>query len=225
MQGHADCASKYLALLFGKAFREGDLAAFDCAIYLFQPVRFIFIGLMTVMMWVQSFYPEAPFYTLQYLLPAPAWYVFVVLQFLYGPLVILSENKFDFRVLLAFLVYPFYCLTWVPITIQGFLTRKNKAWNHTKHTRVITIKDLRNPPLPVGYFGDSSPFLRKGDSSQILEALWFWEQFCTHQDRGQFSSFGGVLVLGTVLHFEGRFLNLGDGSPFWRWFFWEWFFK
>ncbi|NMA33785.1 MAG: glycosyltransferase family 2 protein [Clostridiaceae bacterium] len=142
MQGHADCAAKYLGPLFRKAFRECDLAAFDCAIYLFQPIRFIFMGLMTVMLWVQSFYPEAPFYTLQYVFPTAVWYVFVILQFLYGPLVILSENKFDLRILLGFLVYPFYCLTWVPITIQGFLTRKNKSWNHTKHTRVITIKEL-----------------------------------------------------------------------------------
>ncbi len=142
MQGHADCASKYLVPLFKKAFRESNLSAFDCAVYLFQPIRFIFMGLMTVMLWIQSFYPEAPFYTLQYVFPAAVWYVFVVLQFFYGPLVILSENKFDMRVLLAFLVYPFYCLTWVPITIQGFLSRNNKVWNHTKHTRVITIKEL-----------------------------------------------------------------------------------
>jgi len=145
MQGHADCASKYLGPLFRKAFSECDLAAFDCAIYLFQPIRFIFMGLMTVMLWIQSFWPEAPFYTLQYVFPTTVWYVFVILQFLYGPLVILAESKFDFRILLGFLAYPFYCLTWVPITIQGFLTRKNKSWNHTEHTRVITIKELEKP--------------------------------------------------------------------------------
>ncbi len=145
MQGHADCASRYLVPLLKKAFRECDLAAFDCAIYLFQPIRFIFMGLMSVMLWIQSFYPEAPFYTLQYVFPTAVWYVFVVLQFFYGPLVILSESKFDMKVLLAFLIYPFYCLTWVPITIQGFLSRKNKVWNHTKHTRVITIKELEKP--------------------------------------------------------------------------------
>jgi cellulose synthase/poly-beta-1,6-N-acetylglucosamine synthase-like glycosyltransferase len=145
MQGHADCASRYLVPLFKKAFKECDLAAFDCAIYLFQPIRFIFMGLMSVMLWIQSFYPEAPFYTLQYVFPTAVWYVFVVLQFFYGPLVILSENKFDLKVLLAFLIYPFYCLTWVPITIQGFLSRKNKVWHHTRHTRVITINDLEKP--------------------------------------------------------------------------------
>jgi cellulose synthase/poly-beta-1,6-N-acetylglucosamine synthase-like glycosyltransferase len=149
MQGHADCASRYLVPLFKKAFRECNLAAFDCAIYLFQPIRYIFMGLMTVMLWIQSFYPEAPFYTLQYVFPTAVWYVFVVLQFFYGPLIVLSENKFDLKVLLAFLIYPFYCLTWVPITIQGFMSRKNKVWHHTKHTRVITIKDLEKPQSTI----------------------------------------------------------------------------
>lgn len=142
MQGHADCAARYMGPLFKKALREGDLASFDCALYLFQPIRFIFIGLISVMLWIQSFYPQAPFYTLQYVFPSTVWYVFVTLQFIYGPLVVLFENRFDLRVLLGFLVYPFYCLTWVPITIQGFLSRDNKTWDHTEHTRDITIGEL-----------------------------------------------------------------------------------
>jgi len=149
MQGHADCAEKYLLPLFKKAFRECSLAAFDAAIYLFQPIRFIFIGLLSVMLWIQTFYPEAPFYTLQYVLPPAVWYIFSALQFLYGPLVILAEKKFDFRILLGFLVYPFYCLTWVPITIQGFLSKDNKVWTHTKHTRVIKIEELEKPQSPL----------------------------------------------------------------------------
>lgn len=142
MQGHADCAARFLNPLFKKAFKEGDLTAFDCAIYLFQPIRFIFIGLISIMLWIQSVYPKAPFYTMQYVFPAEVWYIFPILQFLYGPLVVLSENKFDLRTLAGFIIYPFYCLTWVPITIQGFLSRNNKEWNHTQHTREITIKDL-----------------------------------------------------------------------------------
>jgi cellulose synthase/poly-beta-1,6-N-acetylglucosamine synthase-like glycosyltransferase len=45
MQGHADCAARFLLPLFQKAFRDGDLTAFDCAVYLFQPIRFIFYRL------------------------------------------------------------------------------------------------------------------------------------------------------------------------------------
>jgi hypothetical protein len=113
-------------------------------VYLFQPIRFIFIGLITIMLWIQTVFPESPFYNLKYIFPAEIWYIFVILQFLYGPCTILIENKFNMKVLFGFLVYPFYCLTWVPITIQGFLTKNNKDWNHTEHTREISIGELEN---------------------------------------------------------------------------------
>jgi cellulose synthase/poly-beta-1,6-N-acetylglucosamine synthase-like glycosyltransferase len=142
MQGHADCAGRFMGPLFSKAFKEGNLACFDCAIYLFQPVRFIFLGLMTVMLWIQTVYPESPFYSLRYVFPTDIWYIFVVLQFLYGPLIIMAERKFNLKVIFGFLIYPFYCLTWVPITIQGFIGKDNKVWSHTAHTREISIKEL-----------------------------------------------------------------------------------
>ena len=142
MQGHADCAGRFLGPLFAKAFKEGNLTALDCAIYLFQPIRFIFIGMITVMMWIQTVYPESPFYNIKYLFPTEVWYAFIILQFFYGPIVILAEKKFNFKVILGFVIYPLYCLTWVPITILGFLSKNNKDWNHTLHTREISINEL-----------------------------------------------------------------------------------
>lgn len=73
MQGHADCTSRFLGSLFKKAFKNGDLISFDCAIYLFQPIRLIFIGLITIMMWIQIVFPQSPFFTLKYL-KCPVFY-------------------------------------------------------------------------------------------------------------------------------------------------------
>ncbi len=142
MQGHADCASRYLKPLFAKSFKESNLTSFDCAIYLFQPIRFIFIGLITAMMWIQTVFPESPFFNIKYVFPTDVWYIFIVLQFFYGPTVIMAEKKFNIKVLLGFIIYPFYCLTWVPITIQGFLSKNNRDWHHTAHTRKISINEL-----------------------------------------------------------------------------------
>lgn len=144
MQGHADCARKYLGALFKQALSKGDLIALDCALYLFQPIRFIFIGLITIMLWIQTFYPEFPLFNLQYVFPVQVWYIMGLLQMFYGPLVILAEKKFSLKVLLGFVIYPFYCLTWVPITIQGIMERDNKEWSHTAHTRQISISDVEN---------------------------------------------------------------------------------
>jgi hypothetical protein len=55
-----------------------------------------------------------------------------------------KEKRFNFKVLTGFIIYPFYCLTWVPITIEGFLTKGNKEWSHTVHTREISINELEN---------------------------------------------------------------------------------
>ncbi len=142
MQGHADCASRYLIPLFKKAFKESSLISFDCAIYLFQPLRFILLGLATIFIWIQAIYPKSPFFSLQYVFPVTVWQVYITLQSLYGPLVILAEKKFKPAVIFGFLVFPIYCLTWVPIAIQGFLSKNNKNWHHTIHTRKISIKDL-----------------------------------------------------------------------------------
>lgn len=144
MKGHADCASRYLGTLFKKAFQLGDLISLDCALYLFQPIRYIFVGLITLMIWIQTVYPEFPLFIMKYVFPVEVWYIMGLFDMVYGPLIVLAEKKFSLKVLLGFIVYPFYCLTWVPITIQGFIEKDNKDWNHTKHTRQISINDVEN---------------------------------------------------------------------------------
>ena len=72
------------------------------------------------------------------------WTIFVVAQFLYGPLIIMSERRFNLKVLLAYLVYPFYNLTWVPIAIIGAIHSDKTEWSHTLHTRKINISELEN---------------------------------------------------------------------------------
>jgi cellulose synthase/poly-beta-1,6-N-acetylglucosamine synthase-like glycosyltransferase len=142
MQGHADCASRFLRPLLDKAFKEGNLIALDCALYLLQPIRFLLLGIMTILLWIQTLYPQSPFFNFKSIFPDYLWYIFASLQFFYGPFIILIEKKFQFETIKGFIVYPFYCLTWVPITIQGFLCKDNKIWSHTIHTRKISIKEL-----------------------------------------------------------------------------------
>jgi cellulose synthase/poly-beta-1,6-N-acetylglucosamine synthase-like glycosyltransferase len=52
------------------------------------------------------------------------------------------EGKQSFKIFMSYLLYGIYTLTWVPITIQGIIDRKNKEWSHTKHTRQISINDI-----------------------------------------------------------------------------------
>jgi len=143
MQGHADCAGRYLIPLFSKAFREASVTAFDCGVYLFQPISFIFLGFGMLLMWFQTVFPESPIYTLKYMFPPVVWYIIVFIQSMYGPLTLLLEKRLSLKVICGFITFPLYCLTWVPIAIQGLLSKGNKNWYHTPHTRSISLEELK----------------------------------------------------------------------------------
>ncbi|MBP7175240.1 MAG: glycosyltransferase family 2 protein [Thermoclostridium sp.] len=142
MQGHTDCARRYLPMLFRKSFREANLAALDCAIYLFQPIRFIFFGLATLFSWSGHAFPTISFYIIGYAFPPEIWSLIILFQVTFGPLVVLTEKKWDFRILIGFLVYPLYCLTWLPVTLAGIKDAERKEWAHTCHTRDISIEEI-----------------------------------------------------------------------------------
>lgn len=146
MQGHADVASRFLRPLFMKAVREKDIVAFDCCVYLLQPIRIIAMGIITVMAWLQTFYADGDigFFHLWYLfgnMPM-VWYFFLAAQFLYGPMVIFAERKMHPKVIIGYVTYFFYSLTWVPITIHGMIDKNKKEWFHTQHTRKISIREF-----------------------------------------------------------------------------------
>lgn len=142
MQGHTDCARRYLPKLFKKSFKEANLTALDCAIYLFQPIRFICFGLATIFSWSGSAFPSISFYIIGYAFLPEVWSLIVLVQVIFGPLVVLWEKKWDFRILIGFFVYPFYCFTWLPVTIAGIKDAGQKEWAHTCHTRDISIDEI-----------------------------------------------------------------------------------
>ncbi|WP_458379743.1 hypothetical protein [Thermoclostridium stercorarium] len=87
-------------------------------------------------------FPSLPFYIVGYSFPAWFWSLIVLIQILFGPLVVMHEKKWDYKILIGFLAYPFYCLTWLPVTIAGIKDSGKKEWAHTVHTRNITIEDI-----------------------------------------------------------------------------------
>jgi len=146
MQGYAECTGRFFKQLMKKAIKEKNLVAFDCATYLLQPLRVIVFGIITILAYFQFFHPQGGVFQMNYIIPDYVWAILIVAQFLYGPLIIMSEKRFNFKVLLSYVVYPFYNLTWVPITIIGALHSDKKEWSHTLHTRKINISDMQNSP-------------------------------------------------------------------------------
>lgn len=144
MQGHTDCARKYFFKLFKKSFKEANLAAFDGCIYLIQPIHFICFGMAVIISWVKAVFPSIPFYIIGYSFPDEIWSLIVIVQLAFGPLVIFFDRKWDIRILFGFLVYPFYCFSWLPVTIAGIKDSGKKEWVHTSHTRDISIEDIES---------------------------------------------------------------------------------
>jgi hypothetical protein len=52
------------------------------------------------------------------------------------------EGRGMVKLFIRYLLYGFYILTWIPITIQGIINKDNKEWSHTKHTRQISINEI-----------------------------------------------------------------------------------
>ena len=145
MQGHSDVASRYFFKLMKTAIREKSLFKFDCALYLIQPLRIITMGVITLMAWAQTVYPDGNwgFFQIWYIFPsASVWSIFITLQFFFTPFVLFTEKKLNTKIIIYCFTFLFYSLTWVPITIIGVMNRNKKEWFHTQHTRQITISDI-----------------------------------------------------------------------------------
>lgn len=63
---------------------------------------------------------------------------------LFSIAIYLIGGKKSFNIFIWYLLYQVFTITWIPITIQGIINKNNKDWNHTKHTRQISIKDIED---------------------------------------------------------------------------------
>jgi hypothetical protein len=131
-----------------KAVKERKWAPIDCMLYLFQPIRILTYGIITLMAWIQTAYPQGniPFFQLQdmtYVVPTWVWYALVIGQFLWTPLVLLLEKRLNLKICFYYLTYYFFSLTWAPIAVIGILRKNKKEWFHTQHTRTMEIGQMK----------------------------------------------------------------------------------
>ena len=125
-----------------KTFAEKSIFPLDCALYLFQPIRIITMGAITVMGWLQTAFPESNLVLNGYV-PTPILMVFVWGQFFWLPFVMFVEKRISKRTVWGYLTYLVYSFTWVPIAIIGFAKKNQHEWYHTQHTRQIKISEIQ----------------------------------------------------------------------------------
>lgn len=151
MQGFTDVASRFFIKLLIKAIKDFDIVALDCALYTLQPFIVIGFGISTILTFVQSML-NIPMnvFLIKFFLNSTfgigdrMWNIIILVQFIYIPIILLFDKKLSYKIFLWYFLYPFYTLTWVPITILGVINKNKKEWNHTAHTRQISIDDIEN---------------------------------------------------------------------------------
>ncbi len=147
MQGHADVASRFTKPLLKRAISNHDMSAFDCAIYMMQPLKILALGIISIMGWLQAAYPDGNIGFFQ------VWYLFKdnnvfmtamsLYSFVYMPFIITYEKReFNFKLFLCYITYWLYSLTWIPIAIQGIMHKNDKVWVKTDHVRTIDISEI-----------------------------------------------------------------------------------
>ena len=149
MQGYADVFTKYFVKLFKKALQTGSPVLADCAIYILQPVTLIIMGSSAALGLAGNFKALLETIANPGLSPAGGLSLRMILltlvyiiQLFMVPIVLSLDGKLNFKSLLAYLFYPLYSITWVPIAILGIIHRKRKVWVHTEHTRAIKIHEI-----------------------------------------------------------------------------------
>lgn len=143
MQGHSDVASRFAKQLFVKAIKDKDFSAFDCGIYLLQPLKILCLLFATIMTWVKVTGVVEVFELNKLFGDTQWWSAFAAVQMMYIPFIITYEKRIiNAKLIWCYVTFWLYSLTWIPITVIGWLKRDNKEWSHTKHTRQITLEEL-----------------------------------------------------------------------------------
>ena len=150
MQGFADVSSRYFFKLFKRAILKLNFTALDCALYSVQPIVTILIGISALTGLIQYVMKASNLisnfntviYSINFDLLTITAIIFSVLQFIYTPIILILEKKLNLKIFLYYIIYPFYAITWFPISIQGIMDKNNKEWSHTVHTRSVKINDL-----------------------------------------------------------------------------------
>jgi len=147
MQGYADVASRYFLKLLKKFIKEFNFTALDCALYSVQPITIVVLGIATIIDGLTKIknLPELInwFLNINNLNTVTVVLLIVaILQFIYTPMVLFLDKKLSLKVLFYYLIFPIYTITWIPISIQGIIDKNKKDWNHTVHTRSVSINEL-----------------------------------------------------------------------------------
>jgi len=149
MQGHWSVGFKYLRPLFIRFITKRDFSALDSVLYLLQPSRILLAYFSLGVNIVLALTPYTYVFSWLHagiIFPRYIWISLFIIQWIIPPgvLLVMILERVKLKRVLGLIWYQFFAFTYLPLTILGLFTHKNKEWIHTKHTRNIKIGQDKN---------------------------------------------------------------------------------
>ena len=148
MRGHWDVAFSYVPALIKRAFTRRDIVAFDSALYLLQPSRLLMQYFVLFMLFVSFLEPLSISWAVSlsplHLLPTEVWIVSFGVQWVFPPLIIvvLLIDRVGKKRMLGVFWFQFMEMIWLPLTIWGLVTSRDRRWAHTEHVAAVSIGEM-----------------------------------------------------------------------------------
>lgn len=140
-RGHWDVCFKYQHKLIWKAIKDLDIHAFDGFMYLINPGKIVLNSLMLVLSFVGLFCKQIYVHKFKFL-PWWLWICIMLFQLMYLIYCMVADVKNPWKKIKSIVFLPIFNYTYIPLFIWALITKQNKSWNPTKHTRNVSIDDM-----------------------------------------------------------------------------------
>lgn len=140
-RGHWDVCLKYSGPLIKKSIFKLDILSFDGLMYLINPGKIV-IAAGASAMGLLSKFELVPWF--ESILPWWSWFILVGFQIWYVGYSIVIDTAKPLKKLFGLLYLPIFNISYIPLFIWAFITRRNKSWNRTDHSRSIDFNSLND---------------------------------------------------------------------------------
>lgn len=134
-RGHWNVCFKYALKLFIKGIKKHSMINLDGFIYLMNPFNTV-IGILSFI--------YIPLIKGQQLLPNYVWILLLLVQLLYMVYSIIMDTDKPLKKIFGLLTVFIYSYSFLPLYVWALLTKNNKKWNCTEHTRGLQLNQLHS---------------------------------------------------------------------------------
>lgn len=136
-RGHWELIFKFAPCLLIKAIKERNIIALDTLFYSLNPLHILVGGIMIIFGIVSLFVG----YPLKSLIPihSVVWNILMAIPYILLIFSIIKDVHKPKLKLLGAITITIFNLTYIPIVFWALLTRKNRIWKRTKHSKNIAL--------------------------------------------------------------------------------------